>query len=65
MAGDDYNLKLSQRRAASVADWLKARGVEAARLATTGLGESQPAASNDTSEGRQKNRRVEVTIARK
>lgn len=65
VAGDDYNLKLSQARAASVAKWLAANGVEPARISAAGLGESKPAASNDTSEGRQKNRRVEIIIARK
>jgi outer membrane protein OmpA-like peptidoglycan-associated protein len=64
MASDEYNLGLSARRAASVADWLKAHGVEPGRIATRGLGETKPAASNETSEGRQKNRRVEVIIAK-
>lgn len=64
IAGDDYNQKLSERRADAVAAWLKSRGIPAARLTTVGLGESKPAATNDTGEGRQKNRRVEVVIAR-
>ncbi|HUP45061.1 MAG TPA: OmpA family protein [Thermoanaerobaculia bacterium] len=64
MAGDDYNQKLSERRAASVAQWLQSHGVEAARLTTSGLGESKPVATNETSGGRQKNRRVEIIIAR-
>ena len=60
--GDDAsNLNLSQRRAASVMAYLiEKHGIEADRLEAKGLGESQPAASNDTAEGRQQNRRVEL-----
>jgi outer membrane protein OmpA-like peptidoglycan-associated protein len=65
VAGDEYNLKLSERRAGSVAQWLVERGIEKARVATAGLGEAKPVASNESSEGRQKNRRVEIIIARK
>ena len=62
--GDDaYNQRLSQRRAEAVKDWLVAReGLPAAGLRTSGLGESQPVASNDTDDGRQRNRRVEAVI---
>ncbi|HEY5997216.1 MAG TPA: OmpA family protein, partial [Candidatus Deferrimicrobiaceae bacterium] len=58
--GDDaYNLDLSKRRAASVAKLLVERyGVEPARLKSEGYGETKPVASNDTAEGRQKNRRI-------
>jgi outer membrane protein OmpA-like peptidoglycan-associated protein len=62
VASDDYNLKLSERRAASVRAWLAGKGVEAARLATRGFGETRPVADNATPEGRQRNRRVEVII---
>jgi outer membrane protein OmpA-like peptidoglycan-associated protein len=62
IASDDYNLKLSERRAQSVQAWLAARGGVKAALATKGWGESKPAASNDTAAGRQQNRRVEVII---
>jgi outer membrane protein OmpA-like peptidoglycan-associated protein len=65
IASDDYNHALSQRRAQSVVDWLASHGVEHARLSAAGFGESKPVASNDTAAGRQKNRRVEVVIARK
>ena len=59
---DAYNLSLSQRRAQAVADYLVSRGVNRARIATQGFGESQPIASNATPEGRQQNRRVEIRI---
>ena len=57
-----YNLDLSQRRASSVADYLITRGVPAARLATSGRGETDPIAPNDTDADRQLNRRVEVVV---
>jgi outer membrane protein OmpA-like peptidoglycan-associated protein len=62
IASDDYNQKLSERRAQSVRGWLAARGVEGGRLAPRGFGESKPVADNGTAEGRQRNRRVEVII---
>jgi len=57
-----YNQDLSERRARSVSQYLKAQGVEGSRVTTKGYGETQPIASNDTDEARQKNRRVEVAI---
>lgn len=59
---DAYNQQLSERRANAVGDYLSARGVNKARLAAFGQGESQPVASNDTAEGRAANRRVELRI---
>jgi len=59
---DRYNQSLSERRAASAAHTLAAQGVRRARIRTRGLGETEPVASNETDEGRQKNRRVEVAI---
>ncbi len=59
---DDYNLKLSDRRAKSVSDYLDGVGVSSSRLGTRGFGESKPVASNDTDQGRKQNRRVEVAI---
>ena len=66
---DSYNLKLSDRRAASVKDWLmKKGGVGNKNIATKGMGEADPVAPNenpdgsDNPEGRQKNRRVEITV---
>lgn len=60
--GDAINIPLSQNRAKSVADYLTMRGVASARIGTQGFGASQPLASNDTPDGRQKNRRVEIKI---
>jgi outer membrane protein OmpA-like peptidoglycan-associated protein len=62
VASDDYNQKLSDRRAASVRTWLAGKGVDAGRLAPRGFGETKPVADNGTAEGRQRNRRVEVII---
>jgi len=59
---DAYNMTLSERRAASVADYLAGRGVQSARLGTRGFGESQPVASNESEDGRAANRRVEIKI---
>lgn len=59
---DAYNLDLSNRRAQSVASYLEGRGVNRARIATQGFGESQPIASNATAAGKQQNRRVEIRI---
>jgi outer membrane protein OmpA-like peptidoglycan-associated protein len=59
---DQHNQLLSERRAGSVADYLASQGVARARLATQGLGETQPVASNDTAEGRAQNRRVEIRL---
>ena len=57
-----YNQGLSERRAASVSNYLAAQGVTAARLKTAGRGELEPIGTNDTETGRQLNRRVEVAI---
>lgn len=54
------NLKLSEERAESVANWLADHGVDRSRLTTKGYGEDRPVASNDTEAGRRKNRRVEL-----
>ncbi|MDF0544771.1 OmpA family protein [Sphingobium sp. H39-3-25] len=59
---DAYNQALSERRAQSVANYLSSHGVQSARIATRGFGESQPIASNDTVEGKAQNRRVEIKI---
>ena len=59
---EDYNLKLSERRAQSVANYLMGQDVPGARISTVGLGETNPIASNDTDYGRQQNRRVEVAV---
>ena len=59
---DAYNQALSERRAGSVASYLSNRGVNQARLAAFGQGESQPVSTNDTAQGRASNRRVELRI---
>lgn len=60
-ADDDYNQTLSENRANSVKEYLKAQGVTA-EITTQGYGESRPVATNETAEGRQQNRRVEIII---
>ena len=63
---DAHNLALSQRRAESVRAWLVGReGIPAARLATSGEGESRPAAANDSAANKQRNRRVEVIVRKR
>jgi outer membrane protein OmpA-like peptidoglycan-associated protein len=62
---DEYNQKLSQRRAQSVKEYLVKGGVPADRIKVEGLGESKPVASNDTDDGRAQNRRVELRVADK
>lgn len=59
---DAYNQSLSERRAASVAAYLKSQKIMPERVITVGMGESRPVADNATSEGRQSNRRVELTL---
>ena len=57
---DQYNQRLSERRAAAVKDYLVSKGIAASKITTIGKGESQPVATNKTAEGRQKNRRVDI-----
>jgi outer membrane protein OmpA-like peptidoglycan-associated protein len=59
---EEYNLGLSKRRAQAVRDFLASQGVVEGRLSFDGYGESRPVADNDTEEGRQKNRRVDLVI---
>lgn len=59
---EDYNIKLSERRAQSVANYLMGLDVPSSRISMVGLGEMNPIASNDSEYGRQQNRRVEVAI---
>ncbi len=63
VGSDNFNLGLSQRRADAVSTALTSRGLELARIAARGYGESSPVASNDTAEGRQRNRRIEIVIS--
>ncbi|ASW74401.1 membrane protein [Chryseobacterium piperi] len=59
---DAYNMALSQRRADAVKAYLAAKGIASNRMFTKGEGKTMPVASNDTEEGRAKNRRVEFAI---
>ena len=59
---DEYNLGLSQRRAQAVTNYFKSKGLASSRFTTKWYGEKNPIASNDTAEGRAKNRRVNVVI---
>lgn len=59
---DEYNMGLSERRAGTVADYLKAQGISSKRISIKGFGESAPAYSNETVEGMAQNRRVEFII---
>ena len=59
---EQYNQTLSERRAKSVSDYTMGQGVNSSRLSIIGLGESEPVASNETVEGKQLNRRVEIAI---
>jgi len=61
-AQEAYNQRLSERRAATVADALERNGVNGKNLSSQGLGTRAPIASNDNESGRQQNRRVEVVI---
>jgi OmpA-OmpF porin, OOP family len=61
----EANLKLSQERANSVRDYLLTKNVPLEKVASVGLGESRPIASNATTEGQAKNRRVEFIITKK
>lgn len=59
---DAYNMTLSKERSQSVASYLAAHEVLSARFSITGYGEAQPIVTNDTPEGRQKNRRVDIAV---
>lgn len=61
VGSDSYNMDLSERRAASAARYLRSQGVDR-NIETVGRGEREPVASNDSEDGRSRNRRVEVAI---
>ena len=63
VGGDDYNQQLSEQRGDSVRDYLTRQGMAATSVTARGFGKTQPVASNDTAEGRQQNRRVELVIS--
>lgn len=60
---DDYNQKLSERRAGAVRDYLTSNGIASANVQAQGFGKANPVASNDTNAGRQQNRRVEMVVS--
>lgn len=62
VGSNSYNKELSEKRADSVSDYLISLGVENARINEVGYGENQPVATNETEQGRQLNRRVEIAI---
>ena len=62
VGSDEYNQVLSQQRASAVRDFLVEQGVAAASVSARGFGKTQPVATNDTPEGRQRNRRVELVV---
>jgi outer membrane protein OmpA-like peptidoglycan-associated protein len=59
---DDFNQQLSERRSDSVRDFLAEQGVAGSTMTARGFGKTQPVASNDSAEGRQRNRRVELVV---
>ena len=59
---DEYNLSLSDRRAAAVKSYLASKGIASSRMIPMGVGEKEPIATNDTDAGRAQNRRVEFAI---
>lgn len=62
VGSDAYNQKLSEKRAQAVKDYLTGKGIEASRVYVEGKGEKQPVADNKSSDGRAKNRRVEIEV---
>jgi outer membrane protein OmpA-like peptidoglycan-associated protein len=62
VGSDEFNQELSGRRANSVRDFLAQQGVPMSSMTASGFGKSQPIAANDTPEGRQRNRRVELIV---
>jgi outer membrane protein OmpA-like peptidoglycan-associated protein len=63
VGGDEYNQKLSENRARAVRDYLVQQGISDSAIVSRGLGKTQPVATNDTAEGRQANRRVELVLS--
>jgi len=63
IGSDEVNQTLSEKRAGAVRDYLVQQGLDPSSITATGFGKSNPVASNDTNEGRQQNRRVEIIIS--
>ncbi len=64
IGSEKYNLELSDKRAASVKNYLVSKGIDAKRISSKGYGKSKPIAENTTELGREQNRRVEFTITK-
>jgi OOP family OmpA-OmpF porin len=62
IASEVYNQGLSEKRADSAKTYLTTKGIDGQRISTLGFGESHPAASNETPEGRSENRRIEIKV---
>jgi len=62
IGSEEYNMKLSMQRAESVEEYLVSQGIPESLVSSQGFGKGQPIASNDTAEGRQQNRRVEIVV---
>jgi outer membrane protein OmpA-like peptidoglycan-associated protein len=63
VGSDDYNQQLSERRAETVRDYFVQQGINSASVEAHGFGKTAPIATNDTPEGRQQNRRVELILS--
>jgi outer membrane protein OmpA-like peptidoglycan-associated protein len=63
VGGDDYNQNLSEQRAEAVRDYFVQQGVASNSIEAHGFGKTEPIASNETAEGRQQNRRVELVLS--
>ncbi|MBC7928161.1 MAG: OmpA family protein, partial [Bryobacteraceae bacterium] len=63
VGSEDFNQKLSEQRANAVKDYFQENGVQGGNLSAKGFGKTQPVASNDNAQGRQKNRRVELVVS--
>jgi outer membrane protein OmpA-like peptidoglycan-associated protein len=63
VGGDEYNQRLSEQRGTSVRDYLIEQGMPRSSVTTKGFGQAEPVASNDTAQGREQNRRVELVIS--
>ncbi|HUG80080.1 MAG TPA: OmpA family protein [Bryobacterales bacterium] len=63
VGSDEYNQRLSEQRAEAVRNFLTEQGMSSSSITTRGLGEGQPVASNDSTAGRQQNRRVELVVS--
>ncbi len=63
VGSDEYNRRLSEQRADAVRDYLVQQGISPDAITASGFGKSEPVASNDTPEGRQQNRRVELVVS--